>query len=61
MGDERDPGLDAEAADDIQGVALAARLPHPLASAAAVALRGSIYLFGGDGSDAVLRLTPKTP
>jgi hypothetical protein len=39
-------------------VTVAGRLPAPLANAAAVAVGGSIYLLGGDGSDAVLRVTP---
>ena len=41
-------------------VSLAARLPGPLANAAAVALPDrTIVVLGGDGSDAVLALTPR--
>jgi hypothetical protein len=39
-------------------VSLAGELPAPLANTAAVTLGKSIYVFGGDGSDAVLRLGP---
>ena len=38
-------------------VSVAARLPQPLANAAAVARGGSIYVLGGDGWNAVYRLT----
>jgi N-acetylneuraminic acid mutarotase len=40
-------------------VSIAGHLPQPLANAAAVALGSSIYVFGGDGSDRILRLVPR--
>jgi hypothetical protein len=35
-----------------------ATLPRPVAHAPLVALGGSLYLLGGDGSDAVWRIDP---
>ena len=39
------------------GVTLAGRLAAPLSDAAATVVGSSIYIFGGNGSDRVLRAT----